>query len=343
MKAGRLVAAALALALGACVSRMPPDAPGEPEIRDTLAVLGGSDGRAAYSALVCPQVMAAGRNCDAVLRAPGEVAVQPAVVPASEAPRPRLVFVGGMFAECASGWLEPFGDAIAAFRAEGYDTRAVGVAGRGTAAANAARIVEVLRALPDDGGRVVAFAYSKGVVDVLEALVRHPWETRAVAAVISVAGAQGGSPLAETRADLYASVGAVMPMGGCAPGTGEELLELRRDARRAWWARHGRDVQVPILSLVALPRDGRLSPFIGIAARELSRLDRWNDGNVLWRDAIGPRATLLGFVDADHWTIALPIARDLPLLRQLFSDDVPRPVLMRAALAIAVSKATALR
>jgi pimeloyl-ACP methyl ester carboxylesterase len=265
-------------------------------------------------------------------------------VPWSEPPpwppaasRPRLFFVAGLFAECLDRWVPAFKDVIEDLVAAGFEATVLTVAGRGTAAANGDVIAAAMRALPADGRGAIVFGYSKGAVDVLEALVRHPEAMRPVGAVVTIAGAQNGSHLAESRGDVYGALVAGLPMAGCERGTGEEIAELRRDVRQAWWARHGRSIKVPIYSLVALPAPDRLSPFLTAGARELAQKDPRNDGNIVWRDAIAPGSTLLGLVDADHWTIALPLARELPLLAPLLSDDVPRSILFSAAVTIAMS------
>jgi hypothetical protein len=55
---------------------------------------------------------------------------------------------------------------------------------------------------------------------------------------------------------------------------------------------------------------------------------------VVWYDQIPPGARLLGFLDADHWTVATPFAQELPLGSVLFHDAVPRPLVIQAALEV---------
>jgi hypothetical protein len=46
-----------------------------------------------------------------------------------------------------------------------------------------------------------------------------------------------------------------------------------------------------------------------------------------------PRSTLLGFVKADHWAVAMPLARDLPALTPwLNRNEFPREVLLEAVI-----------
>ena len=70
--------------------------------------------------------------------------------------------------------------------------------GRLSSERNARSVRDALMALPheDAAGRVVLLGYSKGIVDILEAVVSYPEIRPRVAAVVSLAGAVGGSPLA---------------------------------------------------------------------------------------------------------------------------------------------------
>ena len=62
-------------------------------------------------------------------------------------------------------------------------------------------------AMPAEDGppRVVLVGYSKGAPDILEAIVNYPEIRPRVAAVVSAAGAVGGSPLAND-AEQYQAV-----------------------------------------------------------------------------------------------------------------------------------------
>jgi hypothetical protein len=91
---------------------------------------------------------------------------------------------------------------------------------------------------------------------------------------------------------------------------------------------------VPIFALVTTPRRERISPLMWTVYRTLARIEPRNDGNLLWYDQIPPGARLLGYLDADHWTVATPFAQELPLGSALFHDAVPRPAVIEAALEV---------
>ena len=68
--------------------------------------------------------------------------------------------------------------------------------------------------------------------------------------------------------------------------------------------------------------------------RQLAKVDVRNDGKLLWQDQIPPRSHLLGYVNADHWSIAVPILKEAPKAAFLFRDTAPRTVLAEAAIEV---------
>jgi len=112
------------------------------------------------------------------------------------------------------------------------------------------------------------------------------------------------------------------------------MHDLRRDVRLAWWREHGAAITVPVFSIVATPRPDRISPATLGTYRWLAKIDPRNDGKLLWSDQIAPRSHLLGYANADHWTIAIPVATELPGLSFLFRDSVPRTALVDAAIEV---------
>ena len=80
----------------------------------------------------------------------------------------------------------------------GYHTALIKVDGLSSSTHNARQIRDAVVAMdlaPDE--RLVLVGYSKGTPDILEGLATYPELARRVAAVVSVAGAVGGSPLAD--------------------------------------------------------------------------------------------------------------------------------------------------
>jgi len=91
---------------------------------------------------------------------------------------------------------------------------------------------------------------------------------------------------------------------------------------------------VPICSIVAVPKADRVSPILKQPHAKLAGIDPHNDGLLLWYDTIVARGYLLGYVNADHLAIAVPISQQVPPFSFLFKDDVPRAAIARAAIEV---------
>lgn len=315
----------------------------DPYTGETVPVLltvpsaaGVRDLRAPYREAVCRRLPPGGEACaDTLLQLSGEAAtVAPARPRDDFAQRYRIAFVPGFLSECFDGLARPFADSERALRERGFTVDYFRVGGRATTADNARRLAEHFAALDADPRPLIVFAYSKGLPEVLAFAAAYPQVARRIAAVVGVAGAVNGSPLADELASPYRTWLASFPLPGCASGTGEEMHDLRRDVRLAWWRDHGHDPMPPVFSLVATPRPDRVSPASMGTYRWLAKIDPRNDGKLLWTDQIAPGGFLLGYANADHWAIAIPVAEELPALSAFFRDQVPRPVLVEAAIEV---------
>jgi len=329
----------IALALAACVRAPLYTDSTPPTITTTSTAAGVHDMRGTYRAALCRRLAGSAHSCDDVLRRlSGEPAPDPAVVSVpmpALAGRYRVGVVPGFMAECVKGIITPFADVIAALGAAGVDARILDVNGRGSTVVNAERLAREITALSADDARpFILVAYSKGLPDVLELLVGRPEAAARVAAVVSVAGASNGSPLADRFRSAYRLLVARFPLAGCRPGTGQELDDLRRDVRLDWWRRHAGVVPVPIFTLVTAPRRERVSPLMRPAYLTLAQVEPRNDGNLLWYDQIPPGSHLLGYLDADHWGVATPFSEQIPIAGPFFADAVPRPSIIEAALEV---------
>ncbi len=331
-EAGRGALAIALAALAGCAS-VPP-APGPLPFP---GVAPDHDLRADYRAVACAHLPAGAPPCDSrLLLEAGEGPLPMAPLrDAGAASRYRIGFVPGLFAECLAPLLRPFGDVEGVLRARGYDVTYFDVPGRGSVAANARFLAERIDQAPADPRPWILVTYSKGLADALEYVVSHSRDDDRVAAIVSFAGAAMGSPLADVFESAYRDYLAGLPIPRCANGTGDEIDDLRRASRRLWWERNGSRVTVPVLGVVATASPDRVSVGSWTTYRKLSEIDPRNDGKILWNDQLVPRGYLLGFVDADHWTIAVPLRDGLPALSFLFHDDIPRAAYVEAAIEVA--------
>lgn len=318
---------AAALLVASCAVPLPP----RPDSARLPGVTPERDLRASYRAALCRRLDEAA--CERVLlRVAGEASRPISASPADLPRRYRLALVPGLFAECIAPLLEPFGDVVPRLRDMGFDVTVPPVAGRGTVEANARVIAAALESAASDGRPLIVIAHSKGLPDVLEYLASGEASVSRVAAVISIAGAAHGSPLADAHQEAYRTWLARLPLPGCASSDGSEILDLAPGRRREWWREKGARVAPPIFSLVAMPGAGRISLGLETPHASLASIDA-NDGQLLWYDQMAPNGYLLGFVDADHWAVAMRRA-SLPLLGPLLADDVPRFELVQAAIEV---------
>ena len=107
---------------------------------------------------------------------------------------------------------------------------------------------------------------------------------------------------------------------------------LSRKTRLAWLAEHTLPTSVQYYSLAAFAEREQISYMIQGGYDKLATIDPRNDSQMIFYDALIPGSTLLGYVNADHWAIAMPISRDMPLVAKTLIDrnNFPREVLLEA-------------
>ena len=250
--------------------------------------------------------------------------------------KPIMLVVPGVGWECIEDWLDIDESIGSLLRSYGFEARLLDVDGLSSSANNARQIRDQIEALPDEmvDRNIVLIGYSKGAPDILEALVNYPGIRSDVAAMISVAGAVGGSPLANTADQEDLNLMTHFPGASCSKGDGGALDSLRPSTRRAWLTANPLPPEIAYYSLVTYPEPGRMSSVLKGSYKTLSKVDARNDSQVIYHDQMIPNSTLVGFVNADHWAVAVPIARTHPYIGKTFVDknDYPREALFEALL-----------
>jgi hypothetical protein len=182
------------------------------------------------------------------------------------------------------------------------------------------------------GRRLVLLGYSKGTPDILEAIAAFPDLQQRVAAVVSVAGAVGGSPLANYATQSMMNLLQYFPEAECDLGDEGALESLKPEVRKRWLANHSLPDSIRYYSVITYPKEDQVSSLLKYTYKKLSQVDSRNDSQVIFYDQVIPGSMLLGYLNADHWAIAVPFNRDHPFISSSFLDKnaFPREVLLEA-------------
>jgi len=246
------------------------------------------------------------------------------------------LFVPGVGWECVANWLKIDDSVDELLKAFGYDARLLPVDGLSSSANNARQIRDGIAALPAefDDRPILLIGYSKGATDILEAMVDYPELQQRVVAVLSAAGSIGGSPLAVAAEQSDLNIMRMFPGAQCSKGDGGAIESLRPITRRTWLAHHTLPPDVAWYSLATYPEPDRISTALNGMFKKIGQVDPRNDGQVIFYDQLIPGSTLLGFVNADHWALAVPIARSHRFIGSTVVDknDYPREALVEAVL-----------
>lgn len=329
-------AAVLSACGGSSLLRYDPDAPGQ-----VMSLVGAPDvvdGRDRFRQIFCALLEQKpdrlGRPCEALLH---RLVDEP--VSSNERPLPshraglRVVFVPGLFGGCRGEMVGTFAASIGPLNALGYEADLL----PGSAETGAHDNVEGLaRLLAEEAGdrQLVLVGHSQGAFDILEYLSDHPEQARAVAAVVSVAGAINGSALADLYIRRVKRLAATLPLSECVARELRAIEKLRYAERLDRLRSIVLPPDVHVFSLVAFTALDNVSSPLRPFAAALARVDPRNDGQLAHFDQVVPGSTLLGYVNADHWSVATPIEEFHPAVATFVTGHnyFPRTTLVEAIL-----------
>jgi len=244
--------------------------------------------------------------------------------------------VPGFGWECIKGWLDHDNSGPKHVAQFGFKSTFLEVDGLSGTSKNAGQINEFLSNLPpgNDGKPLILVGYSKGAPDLLDFVVSYPETARRVVAVVAVAGAVSGSPLAEGSTQDQAHLLTKVPKSKCDEGDGGGVDALRPDVRKQWLADHPLPDHIKYYSVVTYPDpETRMSSGLRSSYRKLAEIaDARNDSQVVFYDQVIPGSTLLAFLNADHWAVAVPVARQHDFVAATFvnHNNYPREAFFEA-------------
>jgi hypothetical protein len=182
-----------------------------------------------------------------------------------------------------------------------------------------------------DGKKYILIGYSKGTPDIQVALAQEAGVAAQVAAFITVAGASGGSPIANLLPQMAEKYMKLNPMKSCQGDLSTGFKSLKRETRQAFLSAHPNPV-VPTYSLIAQANESNTSKALLQTWRVLSVYQTPEDGQLLKDDAIVPGAKYLGAALADHFAVALPFDKstDATIRSGMDKAVYPRAALLEA-------------
>jgi hypothetical protein len=247
-----------------------------------------------------------------------------------------VAFVPGIGWECFESWLEYENEFDQHVEQFGYKSFIFAVDGMSGTSNNARQIRDAIMEHADElqPEQLVLIGYSKGAPDLLEAVVSYPEIHPYIGAVVSVAGAVGGSPLANPAKESDLNMLRHIPKSECTEGDGHAVESLRPAVRRQWLQDNPLPKSIRYYSLVTLPSPDQVSSVLKSMHKKLSAIDPRNDSQVIFYDQIIPGSTLMGYLNADHWAIAVPIAESHPFVGRHFADrnNYPRKAILESVL-----------
>jgi len=246
----------------------------------------------------------------------------------------RVLIVPGFFSACASSIAPAFGDGLDHMRNQHGMTVESWVPPNDSSEANGAALAQYLRDhMITDQRKYIVLGYSKGAPDVQTALALHPEAKDAVAAFIAVAGAVGGSLIADLLPAQANNWIQRFKMGKCEGDVATAFTSLKKSVRQQFLAAHPNPV-VPSYSLPATSDRAHTSKALLEAWQLMSFLAQRQDSQLAYEDAILPGSTVLGIARADHLAVAMPFEKASDSSIRSFADQghYPRAALLEAML-----------
>jgi hypothetical protein len=193
--------------------------------------------------------------------------------------------------------------------------------------------------------KFIAVAHSKGAADMMVAFAMFPRKLAQVKAVITVAGAVGGSWLVDRLQKLNENIlhelDLKCPADALKSGGPNAIDSMRRKTRQEFLAEH--DPSPPLwFSISAVSTYDQTSKILQPLWARIVPHAKEQDSHIVEREAIVPWGTFLGRALGDHWAVATPFDPNPKVrpktLRQINRNKFPREALVEAAVREALKK-----
>ena len=246
----------------------------------------------------------------------------------------RVLVVPGFMSSCFAE-SPAFDEGIQALRKQYGVTAELLQVANDAAEVNAKVIAKYLEdSWKTDQRKWILVGYSKGTPDIQEALAREKLGDK-VAAFVSVAGASGGSPIADAmpgQADRWIQQ---FKFKTCQGDMSTGFKSLGKAVRQAFLASFPNPV-VPTYSVVAASAKENTSKALLQTWMLMNAFDPFHDGQLTRQDAIIPGSKYLGVAKGDHFAVALPFDKspDSTIRNNMDKTRYPRAALLETVVRI---------
>ena len=245
----------------------------------------------------------------------------------------KVLIVGGAFSECfEKHQLYVFGESLEHLKHHGVVFGPpLSVGGTTTPEVNAHAIAQYLH---DNPGRYLAIGHSKGAVDLMTAIQTYDVARTSIRALVSVAGAIGGTRLADLGValgilgfrDAVRSAG----LGNCRIVDHGGIESLSREVRYAAM----RDWRPPdtlrSYSLVGVSSLAETSRPLQTMWKRNAYFSIDQDSHIIAEESVIPGGEFLGIGKGDHWALALPMSEHPKTRKKVDRNRFPRTALLEA-------------
>ena len=251
-----------------------------------------------------------------------------------------LLLVGGLGAQCFAPDVVAFDDAARHLeKFHSMKSYVIPVAAFDTTEQNAVALRDYVAKLSEK--RFIAVTHSKGAADFMVALAAYPNELKRVEALITVAGAVGGSWLVDDFTELNQKVLRKFSLPQCLPpprGVPNGIDSMRRRTRQEYLAR-----TEPIwraYSITAVSDERNTSDVLIPLWKRVRPYAMEQDSHIVERESVVPGGKFLGRALGDHWAVAMPFHGNPRVpgdaLEIINHNRFPRAALIEAAVRVVI-------